>query len=192
MKKIFVIVLAFALVLSFGAFAFAATSAPAGEASATEATGTDTTDETAVKVPSPNKTDLIIIHDNDNGNGKGNGNGNGGDKPAGAVIVKFITGEVQKGTPINAPYTEEGKAAVELADKVVKAIGDDIEDEALKEAIEAFLKENEGSLASGIITMGEDAAEDSVKLAVSAKGFDKVMFNAPGDAENLAFVVLEG
>ena len=191
MKKIFVIVLAFALVLSFGAFAFAATSAPAGEASATEATGTDTTDETAVKVPSPNKTDLIIIHDNDNGNGKGNGNGNGGDKPAGAVIVKFITGEVQKGTPINAPYPGDGKAAVELADKVVKGL-DDIEDEAAKEEIEAFFAENEGSLATGVIFMGEDAAEGSVKLAVSAKGFDKVQFNAPGDAEGLAFVVLNG
>lgn len=189
MKKFFVIVLAFALVLSFGAFAFAATSAPAGEASATEATGTDTGDkeatgETGVKLRSPNKTDITVIH----GGGKGTGN----NVPERAPIVKFITGEVQKGTPINAPYTEEGKAAVELADKVVKAIGDDIEDEALKEAVEKFLKENEGSLASGIITMGEDAAEDSVKLAVSAKGFDKVMFNAPGDAENLAFVVLNG
>ena len=38
--------------------------------------------------------------------------------------------------------------------------------------------------------MGEDAAEGSVKLAVSAVGFDKVLFIAPGDAENLAFVIV--
>ena len=122
--------------------------------------------------------------------GGGGGKGDGGNVTQRAPIVKFITGEVQKGTPINAPYTEEGKAAVELADKVVKAIADDIEDEELKAAIEAFLEENEGSIASGLISMGEDAAEGTVKLAVSAVGFDKVQFNAPGDAENLAFVIL--
>ena len=119
------------------------------------------------------------------------GGAGGGDNEAErAPIVKFITGEVQKGTPINAPYTDEGKAAIELADKVVKAIADDIEDEELKAAIEKFLEENEGSIASGIISMGENAAEGDVKLAVSAEGFDKVQFNAPGDAENLAFVIL--
>ena len=156
MKKVLVVVLAFAMVLSLAAAAFAA--------------GSPVTPPAA-----------------------GTGKGTGDNVTQRAPIVKFITGETQKGTPINAPYTEEGKAAVELADKVVKAIvNDEIEDEELKAAIEKFLEENEGSLASGIITMGENAAEDDVKLAVDAKGFDKVMFNAPGDAENLAFVVLEG
>ena len=159
MKKIFVIVLAFALVLSLAAAAFAA--------------------------GSPVTPPVVT--------GGGAGKGTGDNVTQRAPIVKFITGETQKGTPINAPYDEVGKAAVELADKVVKAIvNDEIEDEELKAAIEKFLEENEGSLASGIITMGENAAEDDVKLAVDAKGFDKVMFNAPGDAENLAFVVLEG
>ena len=121
----------------------------------------------------------------------GGGKGDGGNNVAKrAPIVKFITGEVQKGTPLTAPFNEEEEAAIALADKVVKAIAEDIEDEELKAAIEAFLEENEGSIASGIISMGEDAAEGSVELAVDAEGFEKVMFSAPGDAENLVFVML--
>lgn len=178
MKKFLAIVLAFALVLSFGAFAFAAVDPTVP---VTEDTGTEK--ETDEKVASPSKPDLVILH----GDGKGEGDG----KAERAVIVKFITGEVQKGTPIYAPYNDEGKVAVELADKVVKG-EDDVEDEAAKEEIKAFFAENEGSLATGVIFMGEDAADGSVKLAVSAKGFDKVQFTAPGDAEGLAFVVLNG
>ena len=189
MKKLFVIVLALAMVLSLGAFAFAATpdvTAPDATGTVGKVTdGTDGTEAADEQVPSPNKTDLIIVH------GGGNGKGDGDGKAERAVIVKFITGEVQKGTPINAPYPGDGKAAVELADKVVKG-EDDIEDEELKEAVKAFFEENPDSLATGVIFMGEDAAEDSVKLAVSAKGFDKVQFTAPGDAEGLAFVVLNG
>ncbi len=110
----------------------------------------------------------------------------GGAKAKGAVIVKFHTGETQKGIPADAPYTDEVKAAIELADKVVKG-ADDV-DEALK----AFFEENKDALASGVISMGDDAADGSVKLAVSVPGFDKVVFTAPGNAEGLGFVVLEG
>ena len=118
--------------------------------------------------------------------GGGGAGAGGGAKAKGDCIVKFHTGETQKGIPADAPYTDEVKAAIELADKVVKGIED------ASEELKAFFEENEGALAVGIITMGEDAAEGSVKLAVSAKGFDKVVFNAPGDAEGLGFVVLEG
>ncbi len=160
MKKILVVVLAVAMVMSLAAAAFAGGSPvtpPAAPGSGTSA-----------------------------GGGAGAGAGAGGAKAKGSCIVKFSTGETQKGIPADAPYTDEVKAAIELADKVVKG-ADDV-DEALK----AFFKENEGALASGVITMGEDAAEGSVKLAVSAKGFDKVVFTAPGDAEGLGFVFLEG
>ena len=113
--------------------------------------------------------------------------GAGGDKVAKpAPIVKFSTGETKKGTPVEAPYTDEVKAAIELAEKVVKG-ADDV-DEALK----AFFEENKDCLASGVISMGEEAAEGSVKLAVSAEGFDKVMFEVPGDAEGLGFAICEG
>ena len=162
MKKILAIVLALALVLGLGAMAFAATADVAAEK-------IDSASEPPVTPPE----------------GPGGGAKDEGGKPKGNLIVKFHTGEVQKGTPIDAPYTEEGKAAIELADKVVKGIED------ASEELKAFFEENEGALAVGIITMGEDAAEGTVKLAVSAKGFDKVMFNAPGDAEDLGFVILE-
>ena len=64
MKKVLVVVLAFAMVLSLAAAAFAA--------------GSPVTPPAA---------------------GKAKDEGNA----AGALIVKFITGETQKGTPINAP-----------------------------------------------------------------------------------------
>ena len=186
MKKILAIVLAFSLVLSVGAFAFAATSTPTGEASATEATGTNTGDtetkrENALKVPSPDKPVLVNLY--------------GEDGAAGRLIVKYITGEIRPATPIYAPYGDEGKAAVELADKDV--MYKDAAFEALKEetelveALKVFYAENPDSLQEGVITLGEDAVESgSVILAVDARGFDKVQFTAPGDAEKLGFVVL--
>ena len=176
MKKIFVIVLAFALVLSLGALAFAGTD--------TVTVGkTETT-----KVPSPSKTDIEVIH------GPtvvpapaGNGAGNGADKAAGSVIVKFDNGEIRVATPIAAPFTEAQNTAIALADKVVSG-ADAVEDEALK----AFFAENAGSLAAGVINMGGEAVDGSVTLAVDATGFEKVMFTAPGNAENLGFVLLNG
>ena len=161
MKKILVAILALVIVLSLAAAAFAAAS--------------------PVTPPAGGGTGAGAVA------GVGGGAGAGVDKVAKpAPIVKFSTGETKKGTPVEAPYTDEVKAAIELADKVVKGIED------ASEELKAFFEENEGALAVGIITMGEDAAEGSVKLAVSAKGFDKVVFNAPGDAEGLGFVVLEG
>ena len=124
----------------------------------------------AFAASSPSKTDVNAAH---------------GDA-AGSLIVKFSTGEIRVATPIVAPYGEEGDAAVALADKVVKSADD--ADEELK----AFFEANKDNLAEGIITLGEDAAEGSITLAVSAKGFDKVMFTAPGDADNLGFVVING
>ena len=154
MKKILVVALAFVMVLSLASAAFAAASG-----------------STPPAAPG-------------GGGAAGAGAGAGGAKAKGSVIVKFHTGETQKGIPADAPYTDEVKAAIELADKVVKG-ADDV-DEALK----AFFKENEGALASGVITMGEDAAEGSVKLAVTVKG-EVVVFTVPGDAENLGFAVIE-
>ncbi len=189
MKKILAIVLAFALVLSVGAFAFAAT---AGDATATEADPTvpdiedmeadkDTDDDK--KILSPGEPDIGILH------------GKSEDGVPGRLIVKYITGEIRPATPIYAPYGDEGKAAVELADKDV--MYKDAAFEALKEetelveALKVFYAENPDSLQEGVITLGEDAVESgSVTLAVDARGFDKVQFTAPGDAEKLGFVVL--
>ncbi len=106
---------------------------------------------------------------------------------AGALIVKFDNGEIRVATPIAAPFTDEQNTAIALADKVVTG-ADAVEDEAMK----AFFAENPGSLAAGVINMGGDAVDGSVSLAVDATGFEKVMFTAPGNAENLGFVVLNG
>ena len=173
-KKLLTVVLAFALVLSLGALAFA---------------GTDTVivgcTET-VKVPSPSKTDIEVIH----------GPtvapapvpvGDGAGKVVGSLIVKFDTGEIRVATPIASPFNDAQNTAVALADKVITA-ADAVEDEALK----AFFAENAGSLAAGVINMGGEAVDGSVSLAVDATGFEKVMFTAPGNAENLGFVVLNG
>ena len=118
------------------------------------------------------------------GGGAGAGAGAGGG--AKTPLVKFHTGEVKKGIKVEAPYTDEVKEAIELADKVVKGI-DNIDDEAVK----AFLEENSNALAKGVISMGENAVEGSVNLAVSATGYDKVMFDVPGNSENLVFVIVD-
>ena len=115
------------------------------------------------------------------------GKKNGADKAAGSVIVKFDNGEIRVATPIAAPFTEAQNTAIALADKVVTG-ADAVEDEALK----AFFAENAGSLAAGVINMGGEAVDGSVTLAVDATGFEKVMFTAPGNAENLGFVLLNG
>ena len=189
MKKIFVIVLALALVLSFGAIAFAATATAAdakitgGDPTVPAIEDTEADKDTDEKVPSPGKPDLVILH------------GKSEDGVKGRLIVKYITGEIRPATPIYAPYGEEGKAAVELADKDV--MYKDAAFEALKEetdlveALKVFYAENPDSLQEGVITLGEDAVESgSVTLAVDARGFDKVQFTAPGDADKLGFVVL--
>ena len=103
------------------------------------------------------------------------------------MIVKFDNGEVRVATPIAAPFTEAQNTAIALADKVVTG-ADAVEDEAMK----AFFAENAGSLAAGVINMGGEAVDGSVTLAVDATGFEKVMFTAPGNAENLGFVLLNG
>ena len=118
---------------------------------------------------SPSKIDVTAVHD------------------AGAVIVKFNNGEIRVATPSAAPFTEAQNTAIALADKVVTG-ADAVEDEAMK----AFFAENPGSLAAGVINMGGEAVDGSVSLAVNATGFEKVMFTAPGNAENLGFVVLNG
>ena len=122
---------------------------------------------------SPATTDVVAAH--------------GAGDAAGALIVKFDNGEIRVATPIASPFTDEQNTAIALADKVVTG-ADAVEDEALK----AFFAENPGSLAAGVINMGGDAVDGSVSLAVNAKGFEKVMFTAPGNAENLGFVVLNG
>ena len=83
------------------------------------------------------------------------------------------------------PLGDDVKAALELAGKVIKS-ADDVD-----EAQKAFFADNKDAVVSGIISMGENAAEGSVKLAVTVKG-EVVVFTVPGDAENLGFVVLEG
>ena len=161
MKKILVVVLAVAVVLSLAAAAFAAgspVSPPAAPGSGTNAGG---------------------------GAGAGAGAGAGGAKAKGNYIVKFSTGETQKGVVAEEPFDDDVKAAIELAGKVIKG-ADDVD-----EAMKAFFEENKDAVASGIINMGEDAAEGSVKLAVTVKG-EVVVFTVPGNAENLGFVVLEG
>ena len=122
---------------------------------------------------SPDTTDVVAAH--------------GAGDAAGALIVKFDNGEIRVATPIAAPFTEAQNTAIALADKVVTG-ADAVEDEALK----AFFAENPGSLAAGVINMGGDAVDGSVSLAVDATGFEKVMFTAPGNAENLGFVLLNG
>ena len=122
---------------------------------------------------SPATTDVVAAH--------------GAGDAAGAVIVKFDNGEVRVATPIAAPFTEAQNTAIALADKVVTG-ADAVEDEAMK----AFFAENAGSLAAGVINMGGEAVDGSVTLAVNATGFEKVMFTAPGNAENLGFVLLNG
>ena len=122
---------------------------------------------------SPSKTDVSAAH--------------GAGDVAGALIVKFDTGEIRVATPIASPFNDAQNTAIALADKVITA-ADAVEDEALK----AFFAENPGSLAAGVINMGGDAVDGSVSLAVDATGFEKVMFTAPGNAENLGFVVLNG
>ena len=122
---------------------------------------------------SPTKADVSAAH--------------GAGDAAGALIVKFDNGEVRVATPIAAPFTDEQNTAIALANKVVTG-ADAVEDEALK----AFFAENAGSLAAGVISMGEETVDGSVSLAVDATGFEKVMFTAPGNAENLGFVVLNG
>ena len=122
---------------------------------------------------SPDTTDVVAAH--------------GAGDAAGALIVKFDNGEIRVATPIAAPFTEAQNTAIALADKVVTG-ADAVEDEALK----AFFAENPGSLAAGVINMGGEAVDGSVSLAVNATGFEKVMFTAPGNAENLGFVVLNG
>ena len=113
------------------------------------------------------------------------GAGAGGAKAKGNYIVKFSTGETLKGVVAEEPLGDDVKAALELAGKVIKSAAD--ADEALK----AFFEGITDAVASGIINMGEDAAEGSVKLAVTVKG-EVVVFTVPGNAENLGFVVLEG
>ena len=137
----------------------------------------------AFAAASPSKTDVGGLH------GEGEGDG--------FLIVKYITGEIRIATPISAPYGERGDEAVALADKVVMykdAALDALSEETdLVEALKKFYAENPDSLQEGVITLGEDAAEDgSVTLAVDARGFDKVIFTAPGDADKLGFVVLKG
>ena len=159
MKKILVVVLAVAMMLSLAAAAFADGSPvtpPAAAGSGTNA-----------------------------GGGAGAGAGAGGAKAKGNYIVKFSTGETQKGVVAEEPFDDDVKAAIELAGKVIKG-ADDVD-----EAMKAFFEENKDAVASGVITMGEDAAEGSVKLAVTVKG-EVVVFTVPGNAENLGFVVLEG
>ena len=133
----------------------------------------------AFAATSPSKTDVTAAF--------GGGDGAGAGAGAGAVIVKFDNGEVRVATPIFAPFTEAQNTAIALADKVVTG-ADAVEDEAMK----AFFAENPGSLAAGVINMDGDAVDGSVSLAVDATGFEKVMFTAPGNAENLGFVVLNG
>ena len=158
MKKILVVVLAVAMVLSLAAAAFAAGSPvtpPAAPGSGTNA-----------------------------GGGAGAGAGAGGAKAKGNYIVKFSTGETQKGVVAEEPLGDDVKAALELAGKVIKSADD--ADEALK----AFFADNKDAVVSGIISMGENAAEGSVKLAVTVKG-EVVVFTVPGNAENLGFAVIE-
>ncbi len=131
----------------------------------------------AFAATSPSKTDVTAAF----------GGGDGAGAGAGAVIVKFDNGEVRVATPIAAPFTEAQNTAIALADKVVTG-ADAVEDEAMK----AFFAENAGSIAAGVINMGGEAVDGSVTLAVNATGFEKVMFTAPGNAENLGFVVLNG
>ena len=131
----------------------------------------------AFAATSPSKTDVTAAF----------GGGDGAGAGAGAVIVKFDNGEVRVATPIAAPFTEAQNTAIALADKVVTG-ADAVEDEALK----AFFAENAGSIAAGVINMGGEAVDGSVSLAVNATGFEKVMFTAPGNAENLGFVVING
>ena len=171
-KKLLVVVLALAMIMSLGALAFAE-----GEAVVKPATGVDTktAGDSATKggTPSPSKTDVTAAH-------------SAGDA-AGALIVKFDTGEIRVATPIASPFNDAQNTAIALADKVVTG-ADAVEDEALK----AFFAENAGSIAAGVINMGGEAVDGSVSLAVNATGFEKVMFTAPGNAENLGFVVING
>lgn len=155
------------------------------------AKGNDTsaTEVEIIKVPSPGKSDLVVIH---------GGSAQDGDivpdQAEDALLVKFITGEIRKATPITAPYGEEGDAAVALADKVVmdKEAAFASLSEDFVAILKAFYAQNPESLAEGVITLGEDAADGSVTLAVNAGGYDKVMFTAPGNADNLGYVVIKG
>ena len=160
MKKILVVILAVAMVLSLAAAAFAAGSPvtpPAAPGSGTNAGG---------------------------GAGAGAGAGAGGAKAKGNYIVKFSTGETQKGVVAEEPLGDDVKAALELAGKVIKS-ADDVD-----EAQKAFFADNKDAVVSGIISMGENAAEGSVKLAVTVNG-EVVVFTVPGNAENLGFAVIE-
>ena len=199
MKRILAFVLAFVLVFSLCAVAGAAT---------------DPDPKPGTEVKSPAKGDKdrehfpyipyipYIPHSDSGADAPAAGNQNNVwgptyNPPKTTIIVKFSNNTTTVGNIATEPYGADVEAARSLASLAVKDVDSAITelqeaDPAAADTLKEFFETNGDNIGQGVITIPEGSTVNGApaKLAVQARGVGIVVFEAPGDAANLGYIVM--